>query len=85
MGTKTLKSISPGDALVKIVHDEIKHALGEETEPLDLAANPPVVILMCGLQGTGKTTTIAKLANYLQTVQKKKCRWYQLIPTPGGD
>lgn len=72
LGTKTLKSVSPGDALVKIVHDEIKHALGEETEALNLAAEPPVVILMCGLQGTGKTTTVAKLANYLQTVQKKK-------------
>jgi signal recognition particle subunit SRP54 len=72
LGTKTLKSISPGDALVKIVHEEIKHALGEVSEPLDLAAQPPVVILMCGLQGTGKTTTVAKLAHYLQTVQKKK-------------
>ena len=72
LGTKTLKSVSPGDALVKVVHDEIKHTLGEVTDPLNLATEPPAIILMCGLQGTGKTTTVAKLANYLQNVEKKK-------------
>lgn len=72
LGQEVLQQLSPGQAFVKIVHDELTAMMGEANETLDLAAKPPVVILLAGLQGAGKTTTAAKLARYLKERQKKK-------------
>ncbi|MEY8206051.1 MAG: signal recognition particle protein [Bermanella sp.] len=72
VGSDVLKSLSPGQAFLKIVHEELQHVMGEANEGLDLAAKPPAVILMAGLQGAGKTTTVAKLALYLKEREKKK-------------
>jgi signal recognition particle subunit SRP54 len=72
IGSEVLKSLSPGQALLKIVHEELQSVMGDANEGLDLAAKPPAIILMAGLQGAGKTTTVAKLAKYLQEREKKK-------------
>ena len=64
MGEDVLKSIKPGEQIVKIFHDELAALLGGDQAPLDL--NPPARILICGLNGAGKTTTAAKLANRLK-------------------
>ena len=72
LGQEVLKQLSPGQAFVKIVHDELVSMMGDANESLDLAAKPPVVILLAGLQGAGKTTTAAKLARFLKERQKKK-------------
>ncbi len=72
VGKEVHKSIRPGDALIKVVNDELTRILGEELVELNLKANPPVVILMAGLQGAGKTTTTAKLARWLSIEHKKK-------------
>ena len=72
VGQEVLKSLTPGQAMVKIVHDELVSLMGKENEALDLKAKPPVVVLMAGLQGSGKTTTTAKLARYLMEVEKKR-------------
>jgi len=66
MGQEVMESITPGQLVVKIVHDELTALMGGETARLDLSKKPPVVILLCGLQGAGKTTTCGKLANYLR-------------------
>ena len=71
VGQKVLKSVSPGQQVVKIVHDELVETLGSDAAPIDLAATPPVAILMVGLQGSGKTTTTAKIAYRLKATQKK--------------
>ncbi len=71
IGEEVLKSLTPGQALVKVVNDELVKLMGEANDSLDLQAQPPVVILMAGLQGAGKTTTVAKLARWLQERQKK--------------
>jgi len=71
-GEAVLKSLTPGQQLIKIVHDELVHVMGDASEDLDLAAQPPAVVLMAGLQGSGKTTTVAKLARFLQERRKKK-------------
>lgn len=72
VGKKIQSSIKPGDALVKLVKDELVHILGGESQGLNLKAQAPIVILMSGLQGSGKTTTVAKLASQLSTNDKKK-------------
>lgn len=66
LGEKVVKSIQPGQMVVKIVHDELVRLLGDEDTALNLNAAAPVVILMVGLQGSGKTTTTAKIAGRLQ-------------------
>lgn len=66
VGQEVLRSLSPGQALVKVVHDELVAVMGGESEGLDLKARPPAVVLMAGLQGSGKTTTTAKLAKWLK-------------------
>ncbi|HEC17352.1 MAG TPA: signal recognition particle protein [Sedimenticola sp.] len=71
LGEEVLKSLTPGQVLVKIVNDELVRLMGEANESLDLAAQPPAVILMAGLQGSGKTTSVAKLARWLKESQKK--------------
>jgi signal recognition particle subunit SRP54 len=71
VGEEVMKSLTPGQAFVKIVNDELVHLIGEANDSLDLKATPPVVILMAGLQGSGKTTTTGKLARWLKQDQKK--------------
>jgi len=72
IGQEVVKSVTPGQMVVKIVHDELVAMLGSEAAPIDLIATPPVAILMVGLQGSGKTTTTAKIAHRLTTRDKKK-------------
>jgi signal recognition particle subunit SRP54 len=72
VGAEILKSIKPGQMVVKIVHDELIEMLGGEGVGVDLHAAAPVVIMMVGLQGSGKTTTTAKIANRLVAREKKK-------------
>ncbi len=72
LGQEVLKSLSPGQTLVKIVHDELVRVMGTANEGLNLDAQPPVVVLVAGLQGAGKTTTVAKLARLLKERHKKK-------------
>ena len=72
VGEDVGKSLTPGQALVKIIHSELVRLLGSETVELDLRAQPPVVILLAGLQGAGKTTTAAKLARRLMEKDGKK-------------
>ncbi len=62
VGTEVLSSLTPDQQVVKIVHDQLVEMLGAQTEPLRYAPKPPTVLLLCGLQGSGKTTTAAKLA-----------------------
>jgi len=71
LGTEVQTSLSPGQALIKIVQTELEHVMGEANEGLNLKTNPPAVILMAGLQGAGKTTTVAKLGKWLKEAQKK--------------
>ncbi len=71
VGTEVLGSLTPGQALVKVVHDELVGIMGEANEGLNLAVRPPAVILMAGLQGSGKTTTVAKLSRFLKEREKK--------------
>jgi signal recognition particle subunit SRP54 len=72
LGEEVLKSVAPGQMVVKIVNDCLVEALGPESEGLNLVAIPPVPIMLVGLQGSGKTTTAAKLALRLKDRQKKK-------------
>jgi signal recognition particle subunit SRP54 len=72
VGTKLIKSISPGQLVIKIVNDTLVEILGHKEDPINLKSIPPVVILMIGLQGSGKTTTSAKIANRLKIKDKKK-------------
>ena len=72
LGEEVLTSLKPGQVFVKIVQDELVKVMGEQNEQLDLSAQPPAVILMAGLQGAGKTTTVAKLAKMLSEKEKKK-------------
>ena len=71
MGAEVLQSLTPGQALISIVHDELTQIMGGQTADLDLATQPPAVILMAGLQGSGKTTTSGKLALLLKGRKKK--------------
>ena len=72
LGQEVLGSLQPGQLLVSIVHRELVATMGEGVSDIDLAAQPPAVILMAGLQGAGKTTTTAKLAKHLIERRKKK-------------
>ena len=72
LGQDVLGSLSPGQALVSIVNRELSATMGEGVSDINLAAQPPAVILMAGLQGAGKTTTTAKLAKHLIEKRKKK-------------
>ena len=71
VGTEVSRSLSPGQAFIKIVQAELESLMGEANEDLDLATAPPAVILLAGLQGAGKTTTVAKLARFLKERKKK--------------
>ncbi len=72
MGQEVIGSLSPGQAFVKVVNDELVSVMGATAEPLNLSTQPPAVVLMAGLQGAGKTTTVGKLARLLKERDKKK-------------
>ncbi|MBD3822832.1 MAG: signal recognition particle receptor subunit alpha, partial [Thiotrichales bacterium] len=72
IGQEVSKSLNPGQAFIKIVRDQLTEVMGGEAEPLSFNVEPPAVIMMAGLQGAGKTTTVAKLAKWLQEREKKK-------------
>ena len=71
LGQKVIRNIRPGDVLIKKVKDELTHILGDKQSNINLDAKLPIVIVIAGLQGSGKTTTVAKLARWLQETQKK--------------
>src|ERR1700740_3400842 len=66
VGQEVLTALSPGEQVIKIVRDEMVAVLGKDTAKLKFASQPPTVVLMAGLQGSGKTTTSGKLANWLK-------------------
>ena len=72
VGQEVTRSLTPGQAVVKIVYDELVELMGVKNDGLDLVAQPPAVVLVTGLQGTGKTTTVAKLARHLRMHQGKR-------------
>ncbi len=72
LGKEVLKSIKPDQMIIKLVQDEIVNILGSEQQPLNIVKSQTTKILLCGLQGSGKTTSVAKLANYLSSSSKKK-------------
>jgi signal recognition particle subunit SRP54 len=72
VGIEVSKSLNPGQMLIKIVQGELEAIMGSENEGLNLAATPPAVIMMAGLQGAGKTTSVGKLSKYLKEREKKK-------------
>ncbi len=72
VGQEVSNALNPGQQFLKIVQSELVEVMGAQGEPLDLSTQPPAVILMAGLQGAGKTTTVAKLARYLIERDKKK-------------
>lgn len=71
IGVDVVGSLTPGQALIKLVNNELTTLMGEKCDTLNLQAQPPVVMLMAGLQGSGKTTTVAKLAKLLINTHKK--------------
>jgi len=72
LGEKVVGSLTPGQALIDVVNQKLTKLMGEFNDALDLSAVPPAVILMAGLQGAGKTTTVGKLAKRLKEIEKKK-------------
>jgi signal recognition particle subunit SRP54 len=72
VGAEVIRSVTPGQMVAKIVHDELVAVLGSDAKPIDLAATPPVAILMVGLQGSGKTTSTGKIAKRLKDRMRKK-------------
>ncbi|HXG79355.1 MAG TPA: signal recognition particle protein [Methyloceanibacter sp.] len=72
VGQEVVRSITPGQMVIKIVHDELVRTLGSDAQGIDLAASSPVVMMLVGLQGSGKTTTAAKLAKRLESRDKQK-------------
>ena len=72
LGKQVQSSLNPGQAFIKVVQAELVSVMGEANEELNLKANPPAVVMMAGLQGAGKTTTVAKLGRWLKHTKKKK-------------
>jgi signal recognition particle subunit SRP54 len=72
VGQEIHKSLTPGQALIKIIHEELVRVMGEGVRSLDLRVQPPAIVLLAGLQGAGKTTTAAKLALWLKTRERKR-------------
>ena len=72
LGQAISSALNPGEAFIKIVHGELIRVMGESNNELNLAAKPPAIVLMAGLQGAGKTTTVAKLARLLKERERKK-------------
>ena len=71
VGQEVVRGVNPGQQVVKIVHDHLVETLGSETSDLNLVGNPPIAIMMVGLQGSGKTTSTAKIARWLQGQGKR--------------
>jgi len=71
VGEDVMKSLTPGQMVVKIVNEELTNLMGEKVEKLELSSQPPTIIMLCGLQGAGKTTMAGKLGNYLKKQGKK--------------
>lgn len=71
LGEDVIKSLTPGQQVIKIVRDELTKMLGGSNTKINISSNPPTVIMLCGIQGSGKTTLAAKLANYLRKEGKK--------------
>lgn len=78
LGQEVLGSLSPGQSLIKVVNDELVEIMGAQSESLDLSAQPPAVVLMSGLQGSGKTTTTGKLALRLKEKEKTQSHGSEL-------
>lgn len=72
VGEEVVKSVSPGQTVIKIVNDQLTELLGSENVELNLKVSPPAILMIVGLQGSGKTTTSAKLANYIKNKYKQK-------------
>ena len=72
LGEKVVGSLTPGQALIDVVNQKLTQLMGEFNDQLDLSAVPPAIILMAGLQGAGKTTTVGKLAKRLKEQERKK-------------
>ena len=72
LGKEIVRSTSPGQMVVKVVYDELVNFLGSKSEKINLNAVPPVSMMLVGLQGSGKTTSAAKIAKYIEKVNKKK-------------
>src|SRR5215831_3459782 len=72
VGVEVVKSVTPGQMVVKLVHDELIETLGAQSEGIDLNAPAPVAVMLVGLQGSGKTTTAAKLAKRLADAARRK-------------
>ena len=72
IGTEVMKSLTPGQAFIGVIHEELTRVMGEPGRGLNLRSTPPVVVLLAGLQGAGKTTTAAKLARHLIEKQRRK-------------
>jgi signal recognition particle subunit SRP54 len=73
VGQEVLRSVTPGQMVVKIVHDQLVEMLGSDASELRVDVNPPAVVMMVGLQGSGKTTTTAKLAKRLPRRTARRC------------
>jgi signal recognition particle subunit SRP54 len=71
VGDDVLESLTPGQQVIKIVNDELIALMGNENAKINFPSKPPCVIMMCGLQGSGKTTHAAKLAKYLLSIGKR--------------
>lgn len=85
VGHEVNKSLTPGQEFVKIVRNELVSAMGEENQVLNLAAQPPAVVLMAGLQGAGKTTSVGKLEIPARKAQEKSAGGFGGRVSPGGD
>jgi signal recognition particle subunit SRP54 len=72
VGLEIHQSLTPGQAFIRVIHEELVRVMGEGVRPLNLRTQPPAVILLAGLQGAGKTTTAAKLGLWLQTRERKR-------------
>lgn len=72
MGADVMESLTPGQQVVKIVHDELTQLMGGEAKKIEISSNPPTIIMMVGLQGSGKTTSTGKLARYLKEKMHKR-------------
>ncbi|WP_130470148.1 signal recognition particle protein [Candidatus Magnetaquicoccus inordinatus] len=73
IGREVLDSLTPGQQVIQVVYEELVQLMGEKNSRLQLATQPPAVVMMVGLQGSGKTTTTAKLASWLREKERKKC------------
>ena len=84
LGAEVVGSLTPGQALVGVVHRELAKLMGEANVALDLATQPPAIVLMAGLQGSGKTTTCGKLARLLARQEESRAGLVRRL-SPGGD